>query len=94
MGLADPRVERAEKAAERGEEHRLAGRHEAAVEEFTRALDLVPGHGYALGSRGQALNSMGHVEAALAGAELVRTVFPLGARTMVDVAETREDPPG
>ncbi|NUW44872.1 tetratricopeptide repeat protein [Nonomuraea rhodomycinica] len=63
VGLGDSR---AEKAAERGEEHRLAGRYEAAVEEFTRAIDLVPDHAYALGSRGQALSAMGHVEAALA----------------------------
>ncbi|NUW33005.1 tetratricopeptide repeat protein [Nonomuraea sp. SMC257] len=94
MGLAGSR---AEKAAARGEEHRLAGRHEAAIEEFTRAIDLVPGYTYALGSRGQALSAMGHIEAALADFDRAVELDPdLGwvyverGRTLADAGRKQE----
>jgi tetratricopeptide (TPR) repeat protein len=51
---------------QRGEEHRLAGRHVDAVADFTRTLELDPENAWATASRGQAYQAIGHYGDALA----------------------------
>ncbi|MGW7300863.1 tetratricopeptide repeat protein [Streptomyces sp. NPDC054829] len=63
-------------ASERGDHYRLTGRHEEAVAELGRAIELNPDYPSALASRGAALGELGRPEEALADLDRAITLEP------------------
>jgi tetratricopeptide (TPR) repeat protein len=73
---------------ERGESHRLADRHDEALADFNRAIELDPSRTWAIGSRGQTYRAMERYDEALADFSRAIELDPSRAWVITERGET------
>jgi tetratricopeptide (TPR) repeat protein len=73
---------------ERGECHRLAGRYDEALADYTRAIELDPSDAWAIAERGQTCRLMGRYDEALADYTRAIELDPYDAAVMAERGET------
>lgn len=76
--------------AERGINHKLAGRNSQALADFSRAIELDPGYAWAIAQRGEACRELGRFEEAIADLSHAIELNPAVALTIILYPEPPE----